>query len=171
VTTGVGVNTYYARVYEGLGVFRGQRSEPEDLDDLWLKMREPDLARSHQERIAPVDAARARTLAFSLGGLAGLLGGAGIYAATKDSATTGADVALGVGLVLGLVGVVGTLASQPSAHDQLEANARRKLFIGGEDDEEEVLRGVGNANEERRRQCAATPNGTPEPSSPPPHDW
>lgn len=159
VTNEVVANTYYAKVYDGVGVFRDQSSEPEDLAQLWPKMGEPDLARSHQGRIEPVDAARRRSLVFSLAGGVGILGGVGIYAATKDGSPTVAGASLGTGLVIGLLGAAGLLFSQPSGHDQLEANARRKLFIDHEDDEDAVKRGVANANGERRLQCGALATG------------
>ena len=38
------------------------------------------------------------------------------------------------GLVIGLIGAIGVLASAPSGKRQLAPDARRKLFLPGEDD-------------------------------------
>jgi hypothetical protein len=183
-TIGVGVNTYYTQEHEGLGVFRHGSKDPEDLEDLLPTLGEPDLAQRHQARIEPVDAASRRAVYWSVGGLVGLFGGIGVAAAVqKDSPSVAAAFGIS-GLVLGLVGVVGALASQPSGEDQLYADARRKLLIRGEDDPRAITRGINDLNGRQRVKCGgrsipfrddaieinARPNPYPAPSSPSPEN-
>lgn len=179
-TAGVLFNTHYSQLVDGLGVFRHQESDPEDLEDLWSRMDEPVLQRKHQARIEPVDAAHERTLALSLGGLALGLTGVGIAAAVGDQDRTLATITGVTGLAALVVGTIGALAAQPSGEEQLYADARRKLFIAGEDDRVAVERGVNRANSRRRRQCGGTPSRlsvpqpvrapAPAPSAPAPDD-
>jgi len=152
-TAGFGFNTYYSQVHEGVAVFRDGSSKPEDLEDLLPKMGEPELARQHQARIDPVDAASRRSIYWSVGGLIGLFGGVGVAAAIQDQSHTAANVFGISGIVLGVVGLVGALVSQPSGEEQLYADTRRKLFIPGEDDLSAATRGVDKLDDQRRRQC------------------
>ncbi len=156
-TAGVLFNTHYSQLVDGLGVFRHEENDPEDLEDVWSRMDEPVLQRKHQARIEPVDAAHQRTLALSLGGLAVGLTGIGIAAAVGDQDRTLATITGVTGLAALVVGTIGALASQPSGEEQLYADARRKLFIAGEDDRVAVERGVNKANSRRRRRCGGTP--------------
>ncbi len=167
MTAGVGYNTVYTKTHEGLGVFSLGDDEPEKLEDLWPRLSEPRLQQQHQSRIRPVDDASKRSLYWALGGLAGMVGGVGLAAAmSKDSPE--AAGAFGVtGLVVGLVGVVGALVTQPSGHDQLEAEARRRLFIPGEDDMVAVARGVNRVNGSQRKHCGGQPTPFSNPQPPP----
>ena len=152
-TAGLLYNTHFTQVQDGVGVFRHSSQEPEDLEDVWPKMAEPVLEREHEARIAPVDAAERRTTYWALGGLTGLFGGIITAAAIQDQSQTAANVIGISGVVIGLVGVAGLLASQPSGEDQLYANTRRKLLISGEDDLVAAARGIDAANARRRRDC------------------
>jgi hypothetical protein len=156
-TAGVLFNTYYSQRVDGLAVFRHKGSDPEDLEVLWSRMDEPALQRKHQAKIDPVDAAHQRSLFWALGGLAVGFTGIGIAAAVEDKDRTLAAAAGVTGLAALLVGAVGALTSQPSGEDQIRADARRKLFIVGEDDQDAVERGVNNVNSRRRRQCGGAP--------------
>jgi len=55
---------------------------------------------------------------------------------------------------MGVVGVVGALVAQPSGQDQLEADARRQLFLFPEDERAAVDRGVDRSNLATRNRCA-----------------
>ncbi len=157
MTAGVGFNTYYTQVNEGVGVFRPSSNDPEDLEELLPKLGQPELASRHQARIEPVDAASRRSIYWSLGGLAALFGGVGVAAAVqKDSPSTAAGFGV-TGIVLGLVGVVGALASQPSGRDQLYADARRKLLIPGEDDMKAAAHGINDLDGRHRTKCGGQP--------------
>ncbi|HMJ12566.1 MAG TPA: hypothetical protein VK524_14175 [Polyangiaceae bacterium] len=155
-TTGL-YSTHYWQDQDGLGVFKIDEDDPEDLEDLWPKMRRPRLQRQHQARIEPVDDAHRRSLHWAIGGLVALGAGLGTAVAIEEESPAGAAVAGISGLVGGLVGVVGILASQPSGEDQLYADARRKLFIPGEDELVSAAHGVNNANGSRRRKCGGKP--------------
>ncbi|HVU02870.1 MAG TPA: hypothetical protein VHE30_14015, partial [Polyangiaceae bacterium] len=72
------------------------------------------------------------------------------------------------GLVLGVVGIVGALAAQPSGYDQLEADARRKLFLPKEDDLVAIERGADGANAAVRTRCGGRPAPFRPPRLPPP---
>jgi hypothetical protein len=157
VTVGVGYNTVYSKNYEGVGVFQGDDDDPESLDDVFENMKEPALEKSHNARIEPVDDASARSTYWALGGIVGMFAGVGTAAAVeKESGTTAAVFGLS-GLAIGIVGVIGALAAQPSGEDQVEADARRRLFLRGEDPALPVVRGVDRANADLRRRCGGTP--------------
>lgn len=152
-TAGVPFTTLYFQDRRGLGLFRAGGSTPQDLEDAWPKLHEPELERRHVARIEPVDADARTSLYWALGGLAGLGAGLGTAAAVQDS-NKGAAAVFGVsGIALGLVGVIGALATQPSGARQLEADTRRRLFLQGEDDLEAVKRGVDRNNAQVRAAC------------------
>ncbi len=160
---GFNYNTHYSQLWEGYGVFRTSENDPEDIEDLWPAMEEPELQERHQAWIDPVDDAHRSSFYWSLGGLAGLFGGLGIAVAVSDQ-SGGAAAAAGItGVVAGLVGAIGALVAQPSGIDQLNADARRKLFIPGEDDMNAVARGIDRVNGKRRHGCGGPP---PEPYVP-----
>lgn len=156
-TTSIGFHIHYSQVHEGLGVFTYGDDDPVDLEDVWPRLAEPELERRHQAPIEAVDAAHLRSLFWAVGGLAGMVGGIGAATAIQDESPTAATVVGVSGLVVGLVGVVGALASQPSGAEQVHADARRKLFIPGEDDLDAAARGVDRANAAQRRACGGTP--------------
>jgi hypothetical protein len=156
-TAGVFFNTHYFQAHEGLGVFRTGHKDPQDLDDVLPRMREPKLRRLHEARIEPVDAAERRSLHWALGGLFGLFAGIGAAAALQDESEEVATAAGVTGLAAGIVGVAGALAAQPSGEDQVYADARRKLFILHEDDLRAVARGINTVNSQRRRKCGGRP--------------
>jgi hypothetical protein len=157
-TAGLGYSTVYFEKYDGYGLYRPGGTEPELLDDdAWQRLGEPELQRKHEARITPVDAATNRSLYWALGGLAGLATGVGIAAGVQEEHKTTAAVAGVAGVALGIVGVIGAIISQPSGYAQLEANARRTLFIPSEDDMSVVSRGTNRANANTRRACGGTP--------------
>ena len=84
--------------------------------------------------------------------------GLGTAAAIQDESGTGAAVAGISGLVIGIGGVIGGFAAMPSAEEELAADARRQLFIPGEDDLFAVARGIDRANAQQRRRCGGQPN-------------
>jgi len=144
----------YEGQFNGLGVFRPGAKEPEELEDVWPRLNEPRLQQLHEARIEPVDAASRRSVYWAVGGLVGMLGGIAGAAAVGDSNPSVAAT-LGIsGLAMGVVGVVGALVAQPSGQDQLEADARRKLFFFPEDDRAAVDRGVDRSNLATRNRCA-----------------
>ena len=57
------------------------------------------------------------------------------------------------GLGLSVVGIVGALVAQPSGQEQLEAEARSRLFLFPEDDRAAVDRGVDRSNLAARAHC------------------
>jgi len=61
------------------------------------------------------------------------------------------------GLAIGVVGVIGMLLTMPSMQDSVDAEARHKLFVEGEDDLGAVNRGIDRANQAARHGCAAQP--------------
>jgi len=153
-TAGVLFTTHFRQEFNGLALFRPGSSDPEPLDDAWQKLAEPELQQLHEARIETVNAAHRHSLYWALGGLGGMAVGIGGAVAVSDSSKEGA-AALGIGgLVIGIAGVVGALVTQPSGPDQLHADARRKLFIEGEDDFKAVGRGVERSNLRRRISCS-----------------
>jgi len=153
-TAGVLFTTRYTQEFHGLGLFRPGQQQPEELDDVWPKLAEAPLQQKHELPIERVDAASRHSLYWALGGLGGMAAGIGGAVAVADS-SRGAAATLGIsGLVAGLVGVVGALVAQQSGADQLQADARRRLFIEGEDDFAAVRRGVERNNLNTRSQCA-----------------
>jgi hypothetical protein len=153
VTAGFGYQVHHSQIWEGGGVFQVGEDDPEDLEDVFPEMREPALQRKHEARIQPVYDAHARSLYWALGGLAAMGTGIGIAAAIQDDSPTGAAVAGISGLGLGLVGVFGALAAQPSGEEQLAADAREQLFIPSEDDMKAAARGVDRMNAAQRSRC------------------
>jgi hypothetical protein len=145
------------QLYEGYGIYLPGVSDPEDLEDVWPRLKEPALQKKHVVIIDRVEAASWRSVWWSIGGLAGLFAGVGTAAAIQEETETGAAVAGVTGLALGLTGVVMALINFPSAADQAAAEAREKIFIPGEDDMQAVARGTDRANAERRRGCGGTP--------------
>src|ERR1044071_3427059 len=87
------VQTHYFQLHEGLGVYRARNEDPEDLEDVWPAMQEPQLYSAHQERIQPVDDATARATWWIVGGLVGMAAGIGTAAAIQKESGTGAAVA------------------------------------------------------------------------------
>src|SRR5512133_1351712 len=161
MTAGIWFNTIHVKNQEGLGVFELKEDEPSELEDLWPLMAETQLRRRHQARIQPVEDASRRSGYWALGGLAGLGMGLTVAAATSES-SPGTATAFGItGVAVGLVSVVGALVTQPSGPEQLDAEARRKLFILREDDFIAAARGVNRLNGAQRRRCG----GKPVPSS------
>ena len=154
-TAGVLVTTHYQAQVDGTAVFRADDDEPVELEELWPEMGEPKVAAKHQARIEPVDQAQRNSLYWVLGGVGGMGLGLGTAAIIQDESESAAAVAGITGLAIGLVGVIGALVAQPSGPDQVEADARRYMFIPGEDDPEAVKRGVDRLNQTRRRQCEA----------------
>lgn len=150
----------HSQLQEGIGAFEHASDDPEELEDIWSKLDEPELERRHQSRIEPVDAAFRRTLYWSLGGLGAMGAGVGTAAVIQDDSPTAAAVFGLSGVVVGLVGAVAALASQPSGDDQVYADARRRLFIPGEDDLLAAQRGIDRANARRRRECGGAPDLT-----------
>jgi len=153
-TAGIGYNVYYQGQFNGLGVFRPGAKEPEKLEDVWPRLSEPRLQQLHEARIEAVDAAAYRSLYWALGGLAGLAAGVGGAVALSDSHPNLAAASGITGLALSVVGVVGALVAQPSGQEQLEAEARTKLFLFPEDDRAAVDRGVDRSNLAARASCA-----------------
>jgi hypothetical protein len=153
----------YARLHEGLGVYRIRSVDPEDLEDVWPRLQEPELYRVHQARIEPVDDANAKATWWAVGGLVGLVAGIGTAAAIQDQTGTGAAIAGISGLTIGLTGAIGALVISPSAQDEMDADARRQLFFEGEDDLRAVARGVDRSNAQTRSACERQPA----PSAPP----
>lgn len=156
VASGTVVTSYRAAA-QGLGVFERGEDEPEQTEDVLEQMQEPELAAAHQARIQPVDDALYKTLHWSLGGTAGLLGGLTVAALIQEDSPEAAAVFGIGGLVFGVVAVVVALASQPSGVDQMEADARRQLFFADEDDLLAVMRGVNRMNGIRRQRCGGPP--------------
>lgn len=142
-----------SEVTQGVGVFALGDDAPEDLDDLWEGMNERDLQRAHQARIEPVDQALRESLYWSLTGIAGMAGGVTMAAVAGDNQPV-VLTALGTGLVIGIVSIVGALSSIPTSEDQHEADARRRLLIPGEDDMQAAERGVVRLNTRVRESCA-----------------
>jgi len=159
------VTYYYSQQIEGYGVFKPGDDEPRALDLVWPKLHTPELQSSHEARIEPVDAARRRAMYWSGGGLVGLFAALGTGVAIREQSQTGAYVAVGTGLVLGLVGAIGGLIAQPSVEDELQANARRKLLIPGEDDMETAARAINAVNGERRLRCEEPAQGSLAPAA------
>jgi hypothetical protein len=116
-------------------------------------MEEPQLQWNHEARIKPVEQAETRALTWSLAGLGGIAIGVGGAAGLQKESGAAAAI-LGVsGLAVGLVCAIAALVNQPSGEDQLAADARRVLFIKGEDDFDAVTRGMTRANATVRQQC------------------
>lgn len=168
-TAGVIFNTIHVGHFEGVAVFKTADGKPQELEDVWPRLNEPRLQQLHEARIQTVDDANNRAVYWALGGLGGMVVGLGGAAAVADS-NKDAAIGLGVGgLVAGLVGVVGALIAQPSGEEQLGAEARRKLFLEGEDDMTAVRRGVDRANASARTRCGGRPTApTPAPAAPAP---
>lgn len=152
-TAGIGYNVYYQGQFNGLGVFRPSAKEPEKLEDVWPRLSEPRLQQLHQARIDAVDAKEYRAVYWALGGLAGLAAGLGGAAALGDSHPNLAAASAITGLGLSVVGIVGALVAQPSGQEQLEAEARSRLFLFPEDDRAAVDRGVDRSNLAARARC------------------
>ncbi len=131
--------------------------DPEDLEDLWPRMEDPELECRHQARIEPVDAALRTSAYWALGGVGVMLAGVAVAAASAENSPTVAGVAGISGVVFGLTGAGFALAYQPSGPDQLEADARRRLFVEGEDDPLAVRRAVDHMNRLQRITCGGTP--------------
>jgi hypothetical protein len=165
-TGGVGTTYIYSKEYIGFGVFKAGNNSPAPLSDVWPILRDNELQLRHEARLAPVDEANTRAWLWSVGGLVGMFGGVGAAAAIEKQDRTAAAV-LGVsGLALGLVGVIGGLVSGPSAYDVLDAGARRRLLIPGEDDVEAAAHGINTTNLERRRRCEQRAPAPPQPAKP-----
>jgi hypothetical protein len=145
----------YWQIYEGDGVFRPNEDVPRRLEGLWPAMQEPELQREHEARISPVDAAKQRGLIWSLVALPGMAAIAS-PAFAFDQGSPGAYAFALAGVTFGVVAVVMALANVPSAGDQLAADARRVLFIDGEDDPDAVTRGLSRANATTRQQCGGS---------------
>jgi len=145
--------TNFHKEFEGYGLFVPGSDEPERLDELWLQMREPKLQRGHEAYTKPVDDANQRVAIWSVVGL--VVGGTGIgtAAAVQERSQTAANVAGLLGLGVLLVGAVAAIESQPSGESQVEAEARRRLFLRGEDDPRLILRGVNGLNTRQRVAC------------------
>ena len=153
-TAGVFFNTYYHQDFQGVAVYRAGSKDPETLTDVWPKLNEPRLQQLHEARIEPVDRANRHAVYFALGGIVGLFGGLGTAAAIGDS-NRGAATAFGIsGLALGIAGAVAALVAQPSGADQLQADARARLFLPPEDDLNAVKRGVDHNNQQVRARCS-----------------
>jgi hypothetical protein len=148
---------HYWQLHEGLGVYRAQRKDPEELEDVWPALQEPALQRTHQERIQPVDDANKSALRWALIGLVGMGAGIGTAAAIQGETGTGAAIAGLSGLAIGVVGVIGATIALPSPHDEMAADARRQLFFAEEDDLQAVARGVDRSNARRRTLCGGAP--------------
>ncbi|RKH72268.1 hypothetical protein D7X96_05495 [Corallococcus interemptor] len=156
--SGVGnYQVHYFKDYEGIGVFKVGKDQPEPLEGLWARLGEPELQRRHEERLEPVKAAQRHSLYWSLGSLGGIAAGLGTAVALVDKNDTAASVAGVTGLVAGVVGLVGALVSAPTARDVLDANARASLLMPGEDDVFAGRRGVNTLNSVRRLQCGGRP--------------
>ena len=143
------------RTYEGLGVFPLDAAAPEDLEKVFPRMDEFALQGQHEERIKPTDDANRRSLGALLIGTGGMAAGVGAAAALNDSHHDAANVFGVSGLAIGLVGVIVGLILAPSEAATMDAEARHKLFIEGEDDTEAVERGVNRANLATRQACQA----------------
>jgi len=153
-TAAVFATVTYQAGFNGFGVFRAGSKHAEELEDVWPRLNEPRLQQLHEARIEPVDTASRHSLYWALGGTVGLAGGVGAAAAVENSNKSVAAV-LGIsGLVLGAVGVVGALVAQPTGQQQLEAEARRKLFFFPEDERAAVDRGVERNNLAVRQRCS-----------------
>lgn len=153
-TAGMFVTTHYIQEFNGVGLFRPGAQKPEALEDVWPKLAEAPLQQKHDIPIERVDAQGRHAVYWALGGLAGLTAGIGGAVAVGDS-NRPVSAALGIsGLVAATVGVIGALVAQPSGADQLQADARRRLFIAGEDDMSAVRRGVERNNADTRAQCS-----------------
>lgn len=154
---GANYQVLYFKDYEGIGVFKVGKDQPEPLEGLWSRLGEPELQRRHEERLEPVSAAQRHTLYWGLGSLGGLFAGLGTAVALVDTNETAAAVAGSAGLVASVVGLVGALVSAPTPRDVLDANARASLLMPGEDDLFEGRRGVNTLNSARRFQCGGRP--------------
>ncbi|RKH35574.1 hypothetical protein D7Y13_40475 [Corallococcus praedator] len=154
---------HYTQDHVGLGVFKVGNDKPEALDDLWPRLSEPELQRSHEERLEPVKSAHRKVTFWSLASLTGSIAGLGVGAALADSEPTGAAVVAISGLVVGLVGIVGAVTSGPTVKDALNANARDRLLIPGEDDLTAGARAINTLNGERRLRCGGKPVPFPSP--------
>ncbi len=142
---------------EGVGIFEAGQEEPTPLEDLWPRLRAPELQERHESRIRPVDDANWRSVGWLGSGLIAIAAGAGTAAAIQDDHPTGAAVAglggLGLGVVAGIVGWV----AMPSAEESMEADARRQMLFPSEDDLGAAARSVDEWNAEQRRLCSETP--------------
>lgn len=120
-------------------------------------MQEAELQARHRERVAPTDAATRRSLTWGFIALGGMFGGVGTAALIEDRNHPAANVFGVSGLAIGVVGLIGLLLTMPSMQDSVDAEARHKLFVEGEDDMGAVNRGIDRANQTSRRGCAAQP--------------
>jgi hypothetical protein len=154
---GGSVQTYYYQRHEGLGVYRSQQEDPENLEDVWPRIEEPGLQHAHQKRIQPVDSASTTATWWFITGLVGLAAGLGTAAAIQKESKTGAAVAGLSGLGIGLGGLIGGWIIMPSPRDEMSADARRRLFFPEEDDLEAVARGVDGSNARHRKACGGEP--------------
>ena len=153
-TAGVFVNMHYAQEFDGIGLFRPGAHKPEELEDVWPRLAETPLQKKHEVPIDRVETQEWHSVYWALGGIGGLAAGIGGAIAVGNS-NRAVSTTLGItGLVAAAVGVVGALVAQPSGADQLQADARRRLFIEGEDDMTAVRRGVERNNVNTRNQCA-----------------
>src|SRR6516164_744510 len=89
---GGSVQTYYYQRQEGLGVYRSQQEDPENLEGVWPRIEEPGLQHAHQKRIQPVDSASTTATWWFITGLVGLAAGLGTAAAIQKESKTGAAV-------------------------------------------------------------------------------
>jgi hypothetical protein len=144
-----------SKTYSGLGVFRLDAADPEDLEKLFPRMEEPDLRAPHEARIRPTDAASRRALVSVLIGGGALVVGLGTAAALNDRNHDAANVFGVSGLAIGLIGSVVALILAPSEEARMDAEARHNLFLEGEDDMGAVERGVNRANQATRQACQA----------------
>jgi hypothetical protein len=151
------VTMHYSQELEGLALFRPGSADPELLEDAWPNLRERELEDRHRARIEPVESEEEESLHWALLGLAGMVGGVGLGAALYEPAPE-AGITLGVaGILLGVTGAIGSVATQPSGPEKLQADARRRLFIQGEDDLVAVRRGVERNNAGVRASCGTRP--------------
>jgi hypothetical protein len=143
------------KAYSGLGIFRPNAADPEDLEEVFSRMDDAALQAQHQERVKRTDAANRRSLASVLIGGGGMALGVGAAAALNDSHHDAANVFGVSGLAIGLVGVIVALIVAPSEDERMDGEARHKLFLEGEADTDAVERGVNRANLATRQACQA----------------
>jgi hypothetical protein len=151
------VHVHYAREDVGLAVYRLNDDDPQELEDIWPVMDEPELERAHSARREPFDRKVRHSLYWMGGGLVGMGAGIGTAVAVQDRSGTAAAVAGLTGLALGLVGVVVGLNVMPSVDEELDVRARRRLLMPEEDDFGAAQRGLDRANAQRRLNCGGMP--------------
>jgi len=71
-------------IFEGIGVFRANESELQDLDAVFPRMKEAELQAGHQERVARTDAATRRALIWGAIAGGGMVAGLGTAALIED---------------------------------------------------------------------------------------